>query len=113
ADHLGRGLDGEDVAIGRLVGAGARAHVQHRAGGAEGRSGGGGGAGIGAAVGAIADADPVVQMRRDAHRKRGRTSRAKSSMERRTLSSGRPPKFIQHMSWPTPISLICSMWRAT
>src|SRR5262249_61226192 len=33
-------------------------------------------------------------------RNRGMTSRAKSSMERRILSWGRPPKFIQQRTWP-------------
>ena len=39
------------------------------------------------------------------------TSVANSSMERRILSWGKPPKFIQHRTWPMPISRICSMWR--
>src|SRR5205807_7545620 len=34
---------------------------------------------------------------------RGMTSRANSSIERRILSWGRPPKFIQQSTWPTPI----------
>ena len=29
------------------------------------------------------------------------------------LVLGRPPKFIQHITWPTPIWRIVSMWRAT
>src|SRR5713101_4895547 len=47
------------------------------------------------------------------HLKRGMTSRAKSSMERLTLSWERPPKFIQHITCPTPSSRISAMWRAT
>src|SRR4029450_7332738 len=43
-------------------------------------------------------AGPAPARRREGQRKRGMTSRAKSSMERRTRSSGSPPKFIQHMS---------------
>src|SRR5690242_19021931 len=122
ADHLGRGLDGEDTAVGGLVGAGAGTDVQDGAGGAKGVDDGGGDAGVGAAMGSVVDADLVVEVG-GAHRLQetgrlgylnlGMTSRAKRSMERRTLSSGRPPKFIQHRTWPTPIWRIWSMWRAT
>src|SRR5262249_13479250 len=48
-----------------------------------------------------------------ASRKWGMTSRAKSSIDRRILSWGRPPKFIQHSTWPTPMSRMDWMWRAT
>src|SRR6266851_5678083 len=40
-------------------------------------------------------------------RKQGITSWANSRIDRRTLSGGMPPKFIQHTTSPTPI---CSSW---
>src|SRR5437870_1634532 len=46
-------------------------------------------------------------------RKWGMTSREKSSMERRILSWARPPKFIQHSTWPTPMSRMVSSLRIT
>ena len=41
------------------------------------------------------------------------TSRANSSMDRRILSWGSPPKFIQQSTWPMPMSRMAWMWRAT
>ena len=41
------------------------------------------------------------------------TSLANSSIDRRILSWGSPPKFIQQSTWPMPMSRIASMWRHT
>src|SRR5439155_4142662 len=50
---------------------------------------------------------PLVQ------RKPGITSRANSSIERRTRSWGRPPKFIQQSTSPTPRRRSSSIFSAT
>ncbi len=65
ADHLARGLDGDHAAVVGLVGAGARAHVHHGRGGAEGVDDRGRDARVGAAEGAVADADRVVELRHE------------------------------------------------
>jgi hypothetical protein len=46
-------------------------------------------------------------------RKRGMTSRAKSSIERRTRSCGRPPKFSQQSTSPAPSRCISAILAAT
>src|SRR5205823_8045132 len=46
-------------------------------------------------------------------RKFGMTSLANYSIDRRILSCGSPPKFIQHSTWPTPASRIASILPAT
>src|SRR6058998_2626326 len=46
-------------------------------------------------------------------RNRGMTSRANSSIERRTPAWGKPPKFIQHSTSPTPRPRSSSIFSAT
>src|SRR2546422_8157713 len=61
----------------------------------------------------MAEGDLRFRKDRWVQRKPGMTSRANSSIERRTCSWGRPPKFIQQSTSPTPRRRSSSIFSAT